>query len=54
MSRDLLVDPLAGLDLQPLFQVLAAKRLILHGADYDLRLMRRDRLLRARAPYLTR
>ncbi len=40
-ERDLLVDPLAGLDLQPLFQVLAAKRLILHGADYDLRLMRR-------------
>ncbi len=40
-ERDLLVDPLAGLDLQPLFQALAAKLLILHGADYDLRLMRR-------------
>jgi len=40
-ERDLLVDPLAGLDLLPLFQVLSAKRLILHGADYDLRLMRR-------------
>jgi ribonuclease D len=40
-ERDLLVDPLAGLDLEPLFQVLSAKRLILHGADYDLRLMRR-------------
>ena len=40
-ERDLLVDPLAGLDLQPLFQALAARRLILHGADYDLRLMRR-------------
>jgi ribonuclease D len=40
-ERDLLVDPLASLDLQPLFEVLASKLLILHGADYDLRLMRR-------------
>lgn len=40
-GRDLLVDPLAGLDLQELFEVLAAKPLIFHGADYDLRLMRR-------------
>jgi ribonuclease D len=40
-GRDLLVDPLAGLDLQPLFHLLATKCLILHGADYDLRLMRR-------------
>ncbi len=40
-EQDLLVDPLAGLDLQPLFELLSGKRLILHGADYDLRLMRR-------------
>ena len=40
-ERDLLVDPLAGLDLQPLFRILSGKHLILHGADYDLRLMRR-------------
>jgi ribonuclease D len=40
-DRDLLVDPLAGLDLQPLFDLLAKKTLILHGVDYDLRLMRR-------------
>jgi ribonuclease D len=40
-QRDILVDPLAGLDLLPLFQVLSSKLLILHGADYDLRLMRR-------------
>ena len=40
-GQDLLVDPLAGLNLQPLFDVLSAKCLILHGADYDLRLMRR-------------
>jgi ribonuclease D len=38
-DRDVLVDPLAGLDLVPLFQALARKRLLLHGADYDLRLL---------------
>jgi ribonuclease D len=40
-EKDLLVDPLAGLELQTLFQALAEKNIILHGADYDLRLMRR-------------
>jgi ribonuclease D len=35
-----LVDPLAGLDLAGFLQVLAEKPLILHGADYDLRMMR--------------
>jgi ribonuclease D len=38
-SGDLLVDPLAGLDLRPLLNVLADHDLILHGADYDLRLL---------------
>jgi ribonuclease D len=37
-----LVDPLAGLDLRPLFARLAETRLILHGGDYDLRLLSRD------------
>jgi len=36
-----LVDPLAGLDLAPLFASLAHRRLLLHGADYDLRLLSR-------------
>ena len=36
-----LVDPLAGLDLQPLFDLVCSTRLVFHGADYDLRLMRR-------------
>lgn len=40
-EEDLLVDPLAGMSLQPLYDVLANKRLILHGADYDLRLLNR-------------
>ncbi len=36
-----LVDPLAGLDLAPLFALLSRRRLLLHGADYDLRLLSR-------------
>ena len=52
-ERDLLVDPLAGLDLQSLFQVLSTKLLILHGADYDLRLMRRAGFSEPRAVFDT-
>jgi ribonuclease D len=40
-GREVLVDPLAGLDLNPLKESLGAHRLILHGADYDLRLLYR-------------
>jgi ribonuclease D len=36
-----LVDPLANLNLQPLFDTVCGKRLVFHGADYDLRLLRR-------------
>lgn len=36
-----LVDPLAGFDLAPLFERLSARPLLLHGADYDLRLLSR-------------
>ena len=35
-----LVDPLCGLDLNGLLEALADKPLILHGGDYDLRMMR--------------
>ena len=37
-----LVDPLAGFDLGRLLACLAKTRLVLHGADYDLRLLSRD------------
>ncbi|MFO1499426.1 MAG: HRDC domain-containing protein [Verrucomicrobiota bacterium] len=40
-SADLLIDPLADLDLRPLLEVLQSKQVILHGADYDLRLLHR-------------
>lgn len=39
---DELIDPLAGLDLSGLLKLFKAHELILHGADYDLRLLRRS------------
>ena len=36
-----LVDPLAQVNLQPLFDTVCSRRLVFHGADYDLRLLRR-------------
>lgn len=36
-----LLDPLAGLILAPVLQALSAHELIMHGADYDLRLLRK-------------
>ena len=43
-----IVDPLAGLDLSGFLESLAAKPLILHGGDYDLRMMRASLGFRAR------
>src|SRR5256885_2293626 len=39
---DFIVDPLADVDLAPLREALGEKELVLHGADYDLRLLRRN------------
>ncbi len=36
-----LIDPLANLALQPFYDALQGKTIVLHGADYDLRLLRR-------------
>ena len=41
-GRDVIVDPLATLDLGPLRDTLGNKEVVLHGADYDLRLLRRN------------
>lgn len=35
-----IVDPLSGTDLSPLLGLLARRPLVLHGADYDIRMMR--------------
>lgn len=34
-----IVDPLAGLDLSPFLEQLSSKPLVLHGADYDMRIL---------------
>jgi len=41
-GSDHLLDPLSGIKLAPAFEILSQHELILHGADYDLRLLRRD------------
>jgi ribonuclease D len=41
VSGDRLIDPLASLDLSPLLDALSGHELIMHGADYDLRLLRK-------------
>ncbi len=38
-SEDVLVDPLADVQLDPLLDALSGHELIMHGADYDLRLL---------------
>jgi ribonuclease D len=54
-GTDYLLDPLAGLDLAPLAPVLgdAARPKILHGADYDLRVLDRDFGIRIRGLFDT-
>ena len=39
-SDDVLVDPLAGMEMGEFFSSLSAKTLIMHGADYDVRLLK--------------
>ncbi len=41
-SGDFVIDPLAGLDLQPLLNILKDKFLILHGADFDIRTLKKS------------
>ena len=41
LQQDLIVDPLSDLDLQPLRRVLESREIVLHGSDYDLRMLRR-------------
>ncbi|MEY2488017.1 MAG: ribonuclease [Verrucomicrobiota bacterium] len=41
-ENDYVVDPLGQVDLSPLASALEKKEIILHGADFDLRLLRRS------------
>jgi ribonuclease D len=40
-DQDVLIDPLAGLEFDRFNSILARKRLIMHGCDFDLRMLRR-------------
>ena len=41
VDGDRLIDPLAEIDLGPLLDALKTREIIMHGADYDLRLFRK-------------
>lgn len=41
-AGDYLIDPLAPVNLSPLWAALGNRELVLHGADYDLRLFQRN------------
>ena len=41
-GKDYLIDPLAGFDLTPLADALGEREIVLQGADFDLRLLRRS------------
>src|SRR6266446_10199853 len=41
VSGDELIDPLAQINLDPLLEGLSGHELIMHGADYDLRLLQK-------------
>ncbi len=52
-AGDRLIDPLARLNLEPLFAALAGHELIMHGADYDLRLLHKHHAFVPRAIFDT-
>lgn len=39
---DFVIDPLGGLDLGPLSRLLEEKRLVFHGADFDIRMLKKS------------
>ncbi|MBI4659553.1 MAG: HRDC domain-containing protein [Verrucomicrobia bacterium] len=52
-GEDAIIDPLARLNLAPLLEVLKDRELILHGADYDLRLLWKSLRFRPRGIFDT-
>lgn len=38
-ADDRLVDPLSGINIEPILEALSERELIMHGSDYDLRLL---------------
>ena len=41
-GQDVLIDTLAGYSLQPLWKELQGREIIMHGCDFDLRMLRKD------------
>ena len=41
VAGDKIIDPLAGFSIDPLLDALSGHQLLMHGADYDLRLLRK-------------
>jgi ribonuclease D len=52
-AGDFIVDPLADFDLAPLRALLEKKEIVLQGADFDLRLLRRSFNFKARRVFDT-
>jgi len=52
-AGDRLIDPLSRMDLAPLFAALGRHELIMHGADYDLRLLHKHHAFVPRAIFDT-
>ena len=52
-GADELVDPLAGVDLEPLLDALETTEMVMHGADFDLRMLYRLGLGEPRAVFDT-
>jgi len=42
LGRTCIVDPLAGVSIEPMLEALADKKLVFHGAEYDLRMLMAD------------
>ena len=52
-AGDELVDPLAGIDIGPVLEALADHEVVMHAADYDLRLLKRHHAFTPRAIFDT-
>jgi ribonuclease D len=52
-AGDELVDPLARIDLAPLFTAIVGREIIMHAADYDLRMLKKHHAFTPRAIFDT-
>ena len=50
LGENYIIDPLVGFSLSEFFEVLSQKELIFHGADFDLRVLKKSFGFRPKAP----